>query len=83
MLNDKLRGHHTFSYVAYTLHDRAGTLASYNNIRKQKILILVHLYYDALFIYSAQSVDFKFVHTYKIPNICNCIIIDLLVAVHT
>ena len=29
----------------------------YNNIRKQKILILVHLYYDlALFIYSAQSV---------------------------
>ena len=28
MLNDKLRGHHAFSYVAYTLHDRAGTLAS-------------------------------------------------------
>ena len=25
---NKLREHHAFSYMAYTLHDRAGTLAS-------------------------------------------------------
>ena len=39
-LANKLRGgHHAFSYVAYTLHNRAGTLAS--------IYIYIYIYWES------------------------------------